>query len=28
VNDMLDEVIVWGTALKNVREKVRDLTLS
>jgi len=28
VNDMLDEVIVWGTALKNVREKVGDLTLS
>ena len=28
VNDMLDEVIVWGTALKNVREKVEDLTLS
>ena len=28
VNDMLDEVIVWGTALKKVRDKVEDLTLS
>ena len=28
VNDMLDEVIVWGTALKKVREEVGDLTLS
>jgi NAD(P)H-dependent FMN reductase len=28
VNDMLDEVIAWGTALRKVREKVEDLTLS
>src|SRR6266481_1040288 len=28
VNDMLDEVISWGTALKKIRENIRDLTLS
>jgi len=28
VNNMLDEVIIWGTALQSVREKASDLTLS
>jgi len=28
VNDMLDEVIAWGTALRKVREEARDLTLT